>query len=185
MRCSICGTEYESGFCPKGCQVPGFAEKKKKKSNGKWIWPVSALFFGFLLGFLVGAGNVDKRVPPKAETSLESTYKYSCQFMELEALVEHPEWYISNDYVCSGTVLEVMEPKDRWNNTLSLRVRVIEGEEEATIFATVELPEKEKTIRKGDTIDLWGVCKGPYTYQTDKGKTVTLPKLDAVYYTVR
>lgn len=185
MLCPKCGTEYESGVCPKGCLPPELMETPKKKRKNTWLVWLCLVFVGFVLGFTVGAYNIDNRQPYEGDSSTEIAYKYSCQVISPETLAEKADQYIGNAYTFSGKVLQVMTPKDAWNDTVGLRILVSEGDAEGVIYATVEVPADGTTFKKGDSLSLWGTCKGLYTYQPDTGKAETLPKIDIVYYKLK
>ncbi|MBE6807406.1 MAG: hypothetical protein E7527_05295 [Ruminococcaceae bacterium] len=185
MLCPTCGTEYEGGACPRGCQNFLLQEPQKKKRRSAWLLWLCLVFAGFVLGFLVGAYNVDNRQPYEGETSAERTYKYSCQILDIQTFTEKADRHVGTSYVFSGEVIEVLEPRDGWNTTVALRVQVTDGDKEGVLFATVECPTGAEPIVKGNTIHLYGTCKGTYEYQNDKGETVKLPKIDAVYYDLK
>lgn len=205
MYCKNCGKQLEDGvkFCsdcgtPTGNPVmkatpaaspvqeptaqPARREapKKKKKSIFKRWW-----FWAIVIAVLFVSCVDSEPAGPEQPVMSESEYKATCEEIDFDTLARNPESYAGNLYTFTGEVLQVVE----YSSYIEMRVDVtpvlLDGEVmyyEDTIYMIYHPAEGESKILEGDIITIYGQCAGEETYTSIFGETITLPRINIMYY---
>ena len=125
--------------------------------------------------------------PTKDPKKVEKEFKDGCKTVDFKTLSRNPDKYKGNDYKFEGQIIQVQEG---WGDSVDLRINITKEENEYldeplwtdTIYATVEIPDGADKLLEDDVITFWGTCDGDYTYETEMGNNVSLPKIDIKYY---
>lgn len=121
------------------------------------------------------------------KTMSESEYKNSCKTISFKELSRNPDKYEGNKYKFTGEVIQSTQ-NTLWGVTIySLRINVTKTDYgwTDTIYATVTVNSDEDRILEDDVITIWGECDGLYTYESVMGASISLPKIDIEYYTIK
>jgi len=121
----------------------------------------------------------------KIEKRLEiKEYKNSCKKYSFNTIARNPDKYDGKKMKFTGEVIQVLEVGD----TVTIRLNVTKNEYgwyEDTIYCVYNYTSGESKILEDDIITIWGECKGDYSYTSIFGATITLPKVDVKYVTIK
>ena len=182
-NCKICGVEIATNA--KSCPHCG-AKVKKPIFKKWWFWVIVVLVFFIAIG---SSGNDDsspsssQNTDVSVNTETKEEYISSCQSLPFEDLARNPDSWKGTRLSYTGQVIQVVEPS--YGDTVTLRVNVTQDEYgwwDDTIMATVEIPKGDDRILEDDIITFFGECDGMYTYESIFGESISIPKIDIVYW---
>ena len=182
-NCKICGVEIATSA--KSCPHCG-AKVKKPIFKKWWFWVIVVLVLFIAIGSsgtedTSGASSQNDNTPAVTETKEE--YIASCQTLPFADLARNPDNWKGTRLSYTGQVIQVIEPS--YGDTVTLRVNVTQDEYgwwDDTIMATVEIPKGDDRILEDDIITFYGECDGMYTYESIFGESISVPKIDIVYW---
>lgn len=157
--------------------------EKKKKSifNRWWFW---VIIIAVLFVSCMGSGGSEDAYTAQPDIS-ETEYKALCQEILYENLARNPESYKGEYFRFSGEVVQVIEGVGGVN----LRVNVTPimfgntvSYYDDTIYVVLPLKEGADRILEEDIITIYGICAGLYSYESIFGETISIPRIDAMYY---
>lgn len=177
INCKACGAEIAKSA--KTCPHCG-AKNKKSLFKRLWFWLIVVAVL-----FVSCVGSSEPAGPAQPELS-EVEYKAACEKIEFDTLARNPENYSGNLYTFTGEVVQVLDSGSHWE----LRVNVTpvtydDGDVayyEDTIYVYYYPSEGEDKILEEDIITIYGQCAGEESYVSIFGETITLPKINAMYY---
>ena len=183
-NCKVCDAEIAANA--KACPHCG-AKVKKPIFKKWWFWVIIVLILFIAIG---SSGTDDSSASSQdgnasAVTETREEYIASCQSLPFEDLARNPDNWKGTRLSYVGQVIQVIEPS--YGETVTLRVNVTEDEYgwwEDTILATVDIPEGNDRILEDDIITFYGECDGMYTYESIFGESISVPKIDIVYWTL-
>lgn len=183
-NCKVCDAEIAANA--KACPHCG-AKVKKPIFKKWWFWVIIVLILFIAIG---SSGTDDSSASSQsgnapAVTETKEEYIASCQSLSFEDLARNPDNWKGTRLSYVGQVIQVIEPS--YGETVTLRVNVTEDEYgwwEDTILATVDIPEGNDRILEDDIITFYGECDGMYTYESIFGESISVPKIDIVYWTL-
>lgn len=197
-HCRRCGgvlkTDWEKAH--RLCVYCNTGEARSQKSLGRQTVEFIAKVIGMIISvamiitgafMLVNSGLFDSissditDAGSKTVTVSPTTYKSRCQSVEYETLARNPESYKGQYFTFTGKVIQVVEG---YASTI-IRMNVTVNEYdfwEDTIYVTLPLEKGDDRVLNDDIITIWGECDGLYTYITVLGSSVSIPRIDAMYY---
>lgn len=182
-NCKVCAAEIAASA--KACPHCG-AKVKKTIVKKWWFWVIVVLVLFIIIG---SSGSDDTSTPstPSTDepvvTETKEEYIASCQALPFEDLARNPDNWKGTRLTYTGQVIQVSEPS--YGDTVTLRINVTQDEYgwwEDTILATVEIPQGNDRILEEDVIVFYGECDGLYTYESVIGSSVSVPKIDILYW---
>ena len=190
--CSTCGTPTDNSVMQTTPAASAVVEpaaqparkedpKKKKKSIFKrwWFWAI------VIAVLLVSCVDSSESAGPEQPNLSESEYKAACEEIDFDTLARNPESYTGNLYTFTGEVLQVVEYSSYTEMRVDVTPVLLGGEVmyyEDTIYMVYHPAEGESKILEGDIITIYGQCAGEETYTSIFGETITLPRINIMYY---
>lgn len=176
--CSHCGTAVNTIVQP---NVVTAKQKKRKKSvfTRWWFWIIVVAVL-----FVSCVGSVTPG--PEQPQISEAEYKLTCTEISFEDLARNPDNYYGELFTFTGEVIQVLYA----GSHIELRIDVTpvtfsDGEVayyEDTIYAVYYPQEGEDNILEGDIVTIYGQCAGEESYTSVLGATITLPRINIMYY---
>ncbi len=124
--------------------------------------------------------------PPTEDPEVtKSNYMNSCETIDYDTLARNPDNYIGQHFKFTGKVIQVAEATS-WLESTTLRINVTKGKYswDDTIICTVDIPKGADRILEDDIIDIYGECKGLYTYKSIFSQSISVPRIDIKYYSI-
>lgn len=113
---------------------------------------------------------------PATQVESESDYKASCKVISFKELEKNPDGHAGERVKYTGEVVQIMENY----GVSSIRMDVASNFGD-TIY--VSYPGTTSAV-EGSTITVYGVIDGSYTYTSQAGWDISLPKVNARYIVV-
>lgn len=129
--------------------------------------------------------NETKEETKKTDQQIEKEFKDACKKYTFKEVARNPDKYKGKKMKFTGEVIQVSEG---WYNSVDIRLNVTKNEYgwyEDTIYGTYTYKEGEGKILEDDIVTIYGTCDGDYTYTSIMGASVTLPKIDIEYITIK
>ena len=122
--------------------------------------------------------------PTENPIEKEIEFRSSCEELEYDGLARNPDKVKDKKVTVTGEVIQVLE--DKYSDEVNLRVNITKTTYgfTDTIFVVGELDRSGDRILEGDIISIWGYCAGTYTYETVLGSSLTIPRIDMMYYSI-
>ncbi len=102
-------------------------------------------------------------------------YIDACESVSYNDVERNPDDYDGMQIKVSGKVIQVSEG---FFNTVTLRVQQSDGN---IWYVTYARNEGESRILEGDSITIYGICKGVTSYTNVAGSRITIPSVNAEY----
>ena len=121
----------------------------------------------------------------EAKKKSEKEFKDSCKKYTFKEIARNPDKYQGKKMKFTGEVIQVSEG---WFNSVDIRLNVTKNEYgwyEDTIYCTYTYKEGEGKILEDDIVTIYGTCDGDYTYTSVMGASITLPKINIEYITIK
>lgn len=180
MFCPECGAEIQNDS--KHCKECGAninetesketsAQKNKEKSKFDKKWIIGCcigLIVIFLLVAIIGNTNNSSQ-----SNMTEEQFKGNCSEINFNLLNKNADNHTGEKLKFRGEIIQISEN----NNGGYIRLGV-NGSHSDVIY--VEYKGTNNFV-EGDTVTVYGVCQGDYTYTSTIGAKITLPKIDAKY----
>lgn len=131
--------------------------------------------------------EAEKKAKEEAEAKKkeEKEFKESCKKYTFKEIARNPEKYVGQKMKFTGEVIQVSEG---WFDSVDIRLNITKNEYgwyEDTIYCTYTYKEGEGKILEDDIVTIYGTCEGDYTYTSVMGASVTLPKINIEYITIK
>lgn len=127
------------------------------------------------------APTVDtKKMADTFKTAREKIVKENYGYVNFTELARNPNSYKGKSLTYEGKVVQTME-----DNSLdglvyySIRLAV-GGNYNSIVYVTYFTGSDEPRILEDDYVQIYGTAEGLYTYESTSGKSVTIPKINAV-----
>lgn len=119
--------------------------------------------------------TVTEEVADSGENISEEEYKYLCETLDYEDILRNPD--NNNGKYCKveGTAEQIVEG---WFGSFTIYVTDYNGNRWGCVYS---YKDGESRILEGDSVVLYGKCKGTDTAETLLGEQVTLPRVDIEY----
>lgn len=126
----------------------------------------------------------ETEAPTKSPIDEEIDFKKSCEEIEYDDLARNPDKVKEKKVLVTGEVIQVLE--DEYSDDVNLRVDITKTSYgyKDTIFVVGELDDSGDRILEDDIISIWGYCAGTYTYETVLGSSLTIPRINMMYYSI-
>lgn len=121
----------------------------------------------------------------EAKKKEEKEFKNSCKKYTFKEIARNPDKYQGKKMKFTGEVIQVSEG---WFNSVDIRLNITKNEYgwyEDTIYCTYTYKEGEGKILEDDIVTIYGTCDGDYTYTSVMGASITLPKINIEYITIK
>lgn len=121
----------------------------------------------------------------KSKKKEEKEFKESCKKYTFKEIARNPEKYVGKKMKFTGEVIQVSEG---WFDSVDIRLNITKNEYgwyEDTIYCTYTYKEGEGKILEDDIVTIYGTCEGDYTYTSVMGASITLPKINIEYITIK
>lgn len=105
------------------------------------------------------------------ESLSESDYKAACEKIDFNNLSKNTDEYLYKKISYSGKVLQIME----YDGTLYIRLAV-DANPDNLVYIMYDGTE---SLKKGDSIRIWGEVQGTYIYSSEENEKITLPLIYA------
>lgn len=166
-HCKECGanlTEKESK------ETPAQKNKEKMKFNKKWLVGCCiGLIVIFLIFAVIGNTNNSKQ----SDNMTEEQFKGNCSAIDFNLLNKNADNHTGEKLKFTGKILQISE------NSNGGYIRLgVNGSYSDVVYVDYK---GTNNFVEGDTITVYGVCKGDYSYTSTIGAKITLPKIDAKY----
>lgn len=102
-------------------------------------------------------------------------YKISCESLNYESILRNPDDYDGKNCVVSGKVDQIIEG---WLGSYTIFISDSSGKKWGCVYS---YEEGESHLLEGDSVTVYGECKGTENTKTVLGKQVTLPRIDIKY----
>lgn len=115
----------------------------------------------------------------------EKEFKASCKSYTYKEIARNPDKYIGKPIKITGKVIQVLEG---WFNSVELRVDMTKDEYgyyDDTVYCTYTYTDGEDKILEDDIVTIYGICQGTTSYESVLGSTITLPKIEVKYLTIK
>jgi hypothetical protein len=160
-------------------QIRSYTTKKKRFSFKTFL-----IGAGILFGLLLLIGSLTSHSPttsPVATIPLEE-FKATAVDLPYDELARNTEKYKGTRVHCVGDVVQVIE------NPPVLRINVAKQKPDKIILnpeiVWVTRKDSAGRVLENDTVEIWGTVKGPRTYQTILGQSMTVPEIESHYLVV-
>lgn len=120
-----------------------------------------------------------KKTPEVSEKDKEKEYKAKCKKLDYTKIERNPDKYKGEYAKVSGKVIQVSEG---WFNTVVCRVR---ESRDKIWYVSYTRKDGESRILEDDSVTFYGICDGVTTYTALFGNSITIPKLNAEYLTMK
>ncbi|WP_405297979.1 zinc-ribbon domain-containing protein [Methanobrevibacter sp.] len=189
MFCKECGAEIPDDA--KHCRECGAKLVDDTPSNSTTVAPVEKESFfkknkkvligcciGLIVIFLLVAilsNGSNSSYDKNADKGLsEKDFKAQCKEIDFNKLNKNADKYKGEKLKVSGKIIQIMEN----SNGGQIRLATADYSDDVVYV------EYEGNIEyvEDDYITVYGYCDGDYTYTSTIGASITLPKIDAVYF---
>lgn len=127
-----------------------------------------------------GSTTLSVKCTSKTKAQQKSEYKAKCKTVGYKSVARNPEKYEGDKIKISGEVLQVTEGDYGIN---SLRVATSGGYDNVYLVS-YDSDELSQNILEDDRVTIWGECTGTTSYTTVLGATITIPSMDAKYFSI-
>ncbi len=128
-------------------------------------------------------GECSREVKTLTMAQYKTWYKKQCSTrLGYKTLVRNPDKYKGRMIKVVGRVLQVQEYSG-WNPYIILRVAT-RGSSADVMYVKIN-GKMGRRILESDRVTLWGEFSGLETYRSPLGESVTIPRIDAEFYSVR
>lgn len=119
--------------------------------------------------------TVTEEVADSSEDISEGEYKSLCETLDYEDILRNPDNNDGKYCKVEGTAEQVVEG---WFGSFTIYVADYNGNKWGCVYS---YKDGESRILEGDSVVLYGKCKGTDTAETLLGEQVTLPRVDVEY----
>jgi hypothetical protein len=105
------------------------------------------------------------------------TYKDSCVKLDYNSYARNPDKYGEKNVVFTATAVQVLED----GNYVEMRMAV--NDDYDKMLYVIGMTEEDR-ILEDDTVTVYGVTKGLFTYTSTMGAQITIPKVLALYFEI-
>ncbi|MDO4853940.1 MAG: hypothetical protein Q4A43_00710 [Coriobacteriia bacterium] len=116
----------------------------------------------------------------KTKAQKKAEYKQKCKSVGYKSVARNPEKYEGDKIKISGKVLQVSEG-DYGINTLRVATS---GGYENVYLVSYDSSDLSQNIIEDDQVTIWGECTGTTSYTTVMGASLTIPSMDAKYFSI-
>ena len=127
-----------------------------------------------------GSTTLSVKCTSKTKAQQKSEYKAKCKTVGYKSVARNPEKYEGDKIKISGKVLQVTEGDYGIN---SLRVATSGGYDNVYLVS-YDSDELSQNILEDDKVTIWGECTGTTSYTTVLGATITIPSMNAKYFSI-
>ncbi len=127
-----------------------------------------------------GSATLSIKCTSKTKAQKKAEYKDSCKAVGYKSVARNPEKYSGKKIKISGKVLQVSEGSYGIN---SLRVATSGGYDNVYLVS-YDSSELSQNIIEDDKVTIWGECTGTTSYTTVLGASITIPSMDAKYFSI-
>jgi len=121
---------------------------------------------------------VTEDVADSGEDISEKEYKALCKKLDYEDILRNPDNNKEKYCIVEGTVEQIIED---WFDSYTIYVTDNDGNRWECVYS---YKEGEPRLLEGDSVIVYGKCKGTENVETIMGKQITLPRIDAEYINV-
>lgn len=172
----------ENQQTPQALQMPQ-QEQPKKKHGCLKIGCLTGICLAGLIVFVscLGASKNGNSSSTSSETPDTSSaepsanadeYKKQCMAVSYDEIARDANGMKSALVTFSGEIIQATDD--------TYRLRVEDNIDNVVLFQ-YHLSDDEERVLEGDTVTIWGVSKGLYTYKTVLGNKITVPRIDVKY----
>ncbi len=119
--------------------------------------------------------TVTEEVADSGEDISEEEYKSLCEILDYEDILRNPDNNDGKYCKVEGTVEQIVEG---WFDSFTIYVTDYNGNKWGCVYS---YKDGESRILEGDSVVMYGECKGTDTTETILGEQVTLPRVDIEY----
>ena len=105
------------------------------------------------------------------------TYKDSCVRLDYNSYARNPDKFGEKDVVFTATAVQVLEDGDY------VEMRMAVNDDYDKMLYVIGVTEGGR-ILEDDTVTVYGVTKGLYTYTSTMGAQITIPEVVAMYFEI-
>lgn len=116
----------------------------------------------------------------KTKAQKKAEYKQKCKTVGYKSVARNPEKYEGKKIKISGKVLQVSEG-DYGINTLRVATS---GGYDNVYLVSYDSSDLSQNIIEDDQVTIWGECTGTTSYTTVMGASLTIPSMDAKYFSI-
>ena len=127
-----------------------------------------------------GSTTLSVKCTSKTKAQQKTEYKAKCKTVGYKSVARNPEKYEGDKIKISGKVLQVTEGDYGIN---SLRVATSGGYDNVYLVS-YDSDELSQNILEDDKVTIWGECTGTTSYTTVLGATITIPSMNAKYFSI-
>lgn len=177
IKCKSCGAAIAKKA--KACPHCG-ARNKKSIFKCWWFWAIIIFVFFWSVGSSEAAG-------PEQPELTEAEYKAACSEISFKDLARNPSNHEGELFTVTGEVIQVVDSGSYWELRINITPVTYDDEDEVlfyedTIYALYSPAEGEDNILEDDVITIYGQCAGEETYTSILGESITLPRINVMYY---
>ncbi len=174
-ECTACGKTITKDTKPKGHTASDkWSTKKAPTSDDKTLVQVKKC---------VRCGiEMETKEKKLTESEYKKWFKEHCKTYDYKKLARKPSSYEGKRIKISGRVLQVQESSG-WVSRTVMRVAT-KGNWDNVFYVTI-YGKLSTRILEGDRVTLWGEYGGLKTYETILGGSVTIPQMEAEYYSIK
>lgn len=175
--CKHCKTEipYDAKVCP---------QCRKKVKGGKLKWVLLVLVLLIILGIFLGGD--DYELSDDATTMSEEDFKSACKKIEYKELARTAEDIVGTKIKLKGEIQQVaVESEDGVSEYL---ISVTKDEYDFwsdNVYVYFDTSNFDTKLLDEDIVVLYGEVAGTETYTSILGESITIPKVNAVYVTLK
>lgn len=109
----------------------------------------------------------------------EDRFRAGAKDVSYDALLDDPRQYMNEIIRIQGRIVYAWEGEDNYCEYLLST----DGNDEKTVYITyVRRSDDERHIQNGESLTVFGMSNGLYTYETTEGTTATTPYMTMFYY---
>lgn len=130
-------------------------------------------------------GDVKCQLKVKCTSETKKSFKESCKKIPYKNLARTPDKYKGERIKIYGQVIQVLEDGDQLNLRVATKDSGYGEYYDDVVLVDYTYKKGESRILEDDMITVWGTYGGTYTYDSTMGGKITVPMMEAEYFSVK
>ena len=130
-------------------------------------------------------GDVKCQLKVKCTSETKKSFKESCKKIPYKNLARTPDKYKGERIKIYGQVIQVLEDGGQLNLRVATKDSGYGEYYDDVVLVDYTYKKGESRILEDDMITVWGTYGGTYTYDSTMGGKITVPMMEAEYFSVK
>lgn len=169
-----------------GINVTATYQSGKTEEADNWfVTEPKTLKAGKTSAVEIVCGDVKCELKVKCTSETKKSFKESCRKIPYKNLARTPDQYNGERIKIYGQVIQVLEDGDQLNLRVATKDSGYGEYYDDVVLVDYTYKKGESRILEDDMITVWGTYGGTYTYDSTMGGKITVPMMEAEYFSVK